>query len=116
MGIELLIGTVLGGLVSWAITHVYYRQSSAKVPAWAKPLVEKLSDTPPSLEGLIKLYHEALEAGEFHPDPLTGYVVCPRCGTPSSEFKYWEANDPERGDLYRGVRCPHCNWEQGGEV
>ena len=65
----------------------------------------------------MELYHNALEDGELVPDPLSGHVACPKCGAPSSEFKYWEAVDHERDDLYRGVNCGMCGYEiDGGEV
>lgn len=121
---ELVIGIVLGGLVSWGIAHWYYRQSSkqapewaANTPEWAKPLIAKLPDAPVSSERLVQLYHEALELGDLQPDPYSGYVACPKCGAPSSEFKGWEDIDPVRGDLYRGVRCGKCGYDiAGGEV
>ena len=44
------------------------------------------------------------------------YVCCPKCCAASSELEAWEETDPRRGDLYRGVRCKMCGWNEGGEV
>lgn len=113
--IELLSGVVLGGLVSWVISHFYYKRSSTQVPDWAKPLIEKLPDAPISTQKLIELYHEALEGGELRPDPMSGYVACPRCGASSDDFKPWEAGDPSRDMLFRGVSCGKCGYEVSSE-
>jgi hypothetical protein len=46
-----------------------------------------------------------------------GVVVgCPRCGAPSSKLDGWSAVDHSRDDMYAGVRCGECGWEEGGEV
>ncbi len=98
------IGVLLGGLISWLITHAYYRRSSVQPPEWAKAFMERLPNAPVSDERLIQLYHEALQAKRISPDPFTGYLVCPQCSAPSSEFQYYD----EAGVVY----CPSCNWSQ----
>src|SRR6266852_809745 len=92
----------LGGvIVSWVITHFYYKRSAKAVPDWAKPLTASLPDAPVSPEKLIQLYHKALEAGGLTPDAYSGYVVCPNCGAPSSQFQYRQ--DYGRDDRYLSV-------------
>lgn len=44
------------------------------------------------------------------------YICCPNCGTPARDLKPWQAIDERRDDTYAGVRCPNCNWDDGGEV
>jgi len=121
--IELLVGVILGGVISWVIAYYYYRQSSKqapewaqKAPEWARPLIEKLPDAPISSERLVRLYHEALEKGKIDfPDPMSGYVECPRCGAPASDFEPWE--DYAHDSRYVGTRCGKCGKElSGGEV
>jgi len=56
----------LGGLVSWLISHLYYRQSSKKPPPeWAVPLIDKFPATPPTETQLLNLVKEYL-----HQSPL----------------------------------------------
>ncbi|MFL9814549.1 hypothetical protein D7241_14950 [Stutzerimonas sp. VN223-3] len=55
----------LGGLVSWLISHLYYRQSSKKAPEWAVPLIDKLPTTLPTETQLLTLVKEHL-----HQSPL----------------------------------------------
>ena len=39
---ELTIGIVAGGLISWFIAHLYYQKSSAKIPVWAEEIIYRL--------------------------------------------------------------------------
>lgn len=114
----ILVGALVGALFSWPISHWYYRRSSQEatesaktIPEWAKPLIEKLPDAPVTTERLIELYHEALEIGEIRPDPISGYVKCPKCGASSDQFESWEAGDAARDQLYRGRRCKACGYD-----
>lgn len=111
MGAELIIGIVAGGLVSWLVTHLYYQRSSTEVPEWAKLLIAKLPDSPVSPERLIQLYHEALDSGDLTPDPVSGYVACPKCGAQSSEFETQTAHDPKHDDTYYSRVCKKCGTE-----
>jgi hypothetical protein len=52
---------------------------------------------------------------EFFP----GYgvaVACPICANPAKNLRGFSETDEERDDLYGGVRCPECGWNDGGEV
>ena len=105
---ELVVGIVIGGLISWFITDAYHRRSSTQVPIWAKPLIDSLPDSPVSSDRLIELYQQALETGDIDVDPMgSGYVVCPNFGAPASEFEGWQGNDA-RGDMYYGSKCSRC--------
>lgn len=44
------------------------------------------------------------------------YVGCPECGAGIRDVEQWSQVDYSRDDLYAGVRCKRCTWEDGGEV
>lgn len=113
---SLVLGAVLGAVLSVPISYYFYRRSSQETPDWAKGLVARFPSGPPLLEQLIEYYHEALEAGAIRPDPFTGRVKCPKCGAPARDFENADATDEEHDRSYRGVRCPHCTWEELSEV
>src|SRR5277367_533557 len=97
MGMEIalmLAGVILGAIPSWLISRWFYRRSTVEMPDWAKnvpqwaiPLIESLPEQPVTVERIIQLYQDALDSGKLDPDPLSGYVACPSCGAPSSEFE-----------------------------
>ncbi len=112
--IELVLGTVIGGTISWVVTHIYYQKSSNEIPDWAKQLVEKLPQSKPSEAELLELFQQALNTGEIVPDPLLGHVACPDCKAPASDFK-----DKSFGDEYHTIivkSCPHCGWNDHAEL
>ena len=37
-----LFGIIIGGAITWAVAHWYYRRASLEVPAWARPVVRNL--------------------------------------------------------------------------
>jgi hypothetical protein len=112
--IELIVGIVAGGLLSWVITYVYYRKSSVDVPEWAKPIVESLPQNPPSKEKLLELFQAALQRGEVAPDPVLGHVACPECHAPSSEFRHTTFGDDAHTIVV--ATCPRCGWSEHAEV
>ncbi len=112
--IQFVVGIVVGGLVSWFITHLYHRKSSINAPEWAKSILERLPADPPSKERLLELFQDALESGDATPDPVLGHVACPECGAPSTEFEH-----KTHGDDYHTIvvaSCPHCGWNDHAEV
>lgn len=112
--IELVLGTVIGGAISWFVTHIYHHKSSTEIPDWAKPIVEKLPPSRPPEAELLKLFQQALNTGEIVPDPLLGHVACPDCKAPASDFK-----DKTFGDEYHTIivkSCPHCGWNDHAEL
>jgi hypothetical protein len=43
LGLELLVGVALGGIVSWAIAHAYYRRSSTEFSEWANVVTQQIT-------------------------------------------------------------------------
>lgn len=108
--IELVVGIIAGGLLSWFTTHLYYRKGSTKVPDWAKPLIERYPITAPSIDELVDLYHAAVMDGEIVPHP-SGFIKCPECGADSDRFSPWQVADHVRGSIFHGYKCDACNHE-----
>ena len=50
-----IIFLVLGGIVSWFITHIYYKKADKEAPEWAKPLFRILPESKPDDTELISL-------------------------------------------------------------
>jgi hypothetical protein len=73
--IELVIGVILGGFVSWLVTHIYHKKSSTEIPDWAKPIIDKLPQSQPTESELLELFQEALNSGDIVPDPILGHVA-----------------------------------------
>lgn len=112
--IELTIGIILGGIISWFVTYIYYRKSTSEIPEWAKPIIDKLPPEQPSQEKLLELFQEALNNEEIIPDPILGHVACPECKTTASDFQ-----EKSYGDDYHTIvvkTCPHCGWSEQVEV
>jgi hypothetical protein len=110
-----ILGVLAGGILSWVITYSYYRKASREIPDWAKPIVERLPQSPPTKEQLLELFQDALDKGEINPDPIFGYVACPKCKAPSSDFKHRIYSNEPRGDVAI-VECPHCGWSNDTEL
>jgi rubredoxin len=112
--IELFIGIVAGAVISWAIAHAYYKKSSTEPPDWAKPIIAKLPEEPPSQEKLVELFQDALDKGEAEIDPITGYAACPQCKAPAKDFERQGFGDD---DVYVvSIKCPHCGWDEDSQV
>jgi len=112
--VELIIGAILGGIISWAVTHFYYKKASTDIPDWAKQIVEKLPQSKPTESELLELFQEALDTGDVVPDPILGYVACPNCKAPASDFE-----EKGFGDEYHTIvvkTCPHCGWSETAEL
>lgn len=103
-----------GAAFSWLITHLYYRKSSSQVPEWAKPLIEKLPDTPPTKEKLLELVQEYLNRGEVVVNEPTGHIACPECGNTAEQFQQEVFGDHRHTVVV--TSCPACGWSQTDEV
>lgn len=108
----LVLGVLGGGLASWLITHAYYRRSSTEPPEWAKPMIARFGNEPPSTEQLIEYFNEAVAEGTIVPHVPSGYVMCPKCKAPSSALEYGESDYPGRDARYSWVRCGKCGWSE----
>jgi hypothetical protein len=43
-------------------------------------------------------------------------VCCPRCGAGVKHLRGWSAVDERRDDMYAGVECSKCGFNDGGEL
>ncbi|MDO3377317.1 hypothetical protein [Geoalkalibacter halelectricus] len=111
---QLIIGIVAGGLISWIISHQYYKKSSIKVPPWAEEIIGRLPEVPPTKQKLLELFQDALTDGEVQIHPVLGIVACPDCKSPISEFREKAFGD-DRVTI-ASITCPHCGWHQSVEV
>jgi hypothetical protein len=59
--VEPFLYFLLGSLVSWLITMVYYRKSSVKAPEWARPLIQSLPAQPINKDDFAKLFDEKMK-------------------------------------------------------
>jgi len=115
-----LSGLLFGGLISWGITHTYYKKSSKdqndvfnKLSEEVRVAIlddnrEKLSVS--ELNGLIREKTIDEEVGEAIP-----YMACPRCGSEdlerSSDVEVdYGPEGPELAGHYDIVRCKECEW------
>jgi RNase P subunit RPR2 len=112
--LELIVGLVGGAAFSWLISHIYNKKSSAQIPEWAKPIIEKFPEKPPTKEELLNLFQDALDKGEVELDPVVGYVACPECQASAKDFKKTAFEDHIRTVVV--VECPHCGWKKTIEV
>ena len=108
--LELVVGFIGGAAFSWLISHQYYKKSSAQIPDWAKPIIEKFPEKTPTKEELLNLFQDALNRREVEIDPVVGYVVCPECQASARDFKKTAVEDHTR--TVAVVECPHCGWNK----
>lgn len=111
---QLIIGIVAGGMVSWFITHLYYQKSSKKVPAWAEGIIDRLPEVPPTKEKLLELFQESLTDGDVEIHSVFGIVACPECKAPIRELK--ESVFGNDGVTIVTISCPYCGWNKSSEI
>ncbi len=110
---EMFAGVVLGGVVSWAITHYYDRRASVRVPDWARPLLRRLPEAAPSKAELQKVFREVLEETELEvvePEDENEFEEleeCPKCQ--SDELEVGDDEDA-RGRVFETIECLSCGW------
>ncbi len=112
--IQLVVGVIGGGIISWIIACLYYRKTNTNAPAWAFPLIEKLPLIAPSEEELLRLFQEQINAGLIKPHPVFSHVACPNCGAPISELQEKVYGDEATTIL--DLSCPNCGWSDWSEV
>lgn len=115
-----LFGLLLGGLISWGITHAYYNKASHDQNLLFNKLSEEVRDAilndsreKLSVLELNELIREKTIDGDIA-EP-SAYTICPRCGSEnlqmSSDAEVGYGGDgPELECLYDMVRCKKCNW------
>jgi hypothetical protein len=106
----LLIGALLGGMISLLIAHSYYRKSKSNVPDWAEPLIERLPQIAPREEELISIFQDLINEGKITPHPVFQYVACPKCKGPLEDLKETVSGDDYVDVL--GIECPHCGYDE----
>ena len=111
---ELIVGLVGGGIISWLLTHWYYRKANKEAPEWARVLIDRFPNRPPTIDELVDLYHQAFMAGEITPHP-SGFIKCPECGTGSEKFVAWEHYARQLDSHFHGFKCGECNHELTAE-
>ncbi|MFH8928991.1 toll/interleukin-1 receptor domain-containing protein [Streptomyces pristinaespiralis] len=84
----------------------------------ADRVARELTGSTSRADALRAMQQTVEESGlEYRYFPGYGVAVgCPRCGAPSSALEHWSGVDHARDDMYAGVRCSECPWEEGGEV
>ena len=108
---ELIVGVILGSLVSWGITHWYHKKSEKEAPEWAKPLIDSLPQEEPSTEELLAIVQNAINEGSVSPHPIFSHVACPECKAPIDELQE-TFYDHEHGYFVTAeLECPHCGWK-----
>lgn len=67
----------------------------------------------------LKAIQETLDASGIEVKWFEGYgpvVCCPRCGASVDRLSAWLELDGNRDDLYAGVQCEVCGFNDGAEV
>ena len=119
-----IFGIVLGGLVSWAITHVYYKRANRDQATLYKKLSSEmrgwiLADTRKhfSVADLDALLREkTIDLGSSDPLP---FKACPKCGSENLSREIDFEVDTDVGDygeaMHSAIRipaivCADCGW------
>lgn len=115
-----LLGLMFGGLVSWGITHAYYKKASKNQNAVFNKLSDEVRDAilndnrdKLSVLELNELIREKTideEVGETIP-----YMACPRCGSQNLERTSdvevdYGSDGMVSGTPYDIIRCKECEW------
>ena len=112
--LKLIISFLSGGLISWLISHIYYKKASVNCPEWAKPIVEKLPRLKMSNKEIIEHFQKELNKGNAEIDPIFDIVACPKCGESIDKLER-EFHDQD-GYSVMSVNCPACGWSNSREV
>ncbi|MDY0231144.1 MAG: hypothetical protein RBR88_01515 [Candidatus Saccharicenans sp.] len=120
--LQLLLSFILGALVTWLITHCYYKKSTKIIDKLPEEIIKKLALDPreklsiKDLNDLIDLRTRA-----FNKSGLDSYIACPKCG--SKLIKERELIDVDvdyepngYGSAYpiydNKIKCPKCGWKK----
>lgn len=113
---DLIIGIISGGILSWIITHFYYKKSNEKQNTQNELLSKKLSADVKkiilnnnannlSIKDLNKLLEEKTIVLNSN-DPLP-FKACPKCGN-THLIRSTGINNREE-DYYL-IKCEKCGW------
>ena len=110
---DTILGTIVGALVSWLLSSIYYRRGAADLRSIVDQLptvvVAKLSREAKrklSIDELEELIHEA---GAFAADGGLFPNSCPKCG---STLEYRESMGNEMVDPEMYAECLACGWRR----
>ena len=118
---ELFIGIVAGGLMTFITTHLYYRAQKRNDEKLAENVLNKLSPELKkiildqnikniSVKGLHKILDDKIidkkELEKGNPMP---YKACCKCGSKNLFFN--EATDNKLDEVYYFVKCKDCGWQ-----
>jgi len=122
--IMFVAGIILGGLVSWVITHVYHVLSSRdqravfnKLTAELRYLILQDKRAHLTVEELNTILHDRT-IDSSSDDPLP-YKACPKCGSENLIRSKDYQVEVEAGDfgepfhtaaLYGTIECEECGW------
>lgn len=104
---------VAGGLLSWLLSHWYYRKSNADQELVYSKLSEDIRQIiREDQRGKLSVceLNQLLEQQTIDPDdpgPLP-YKACPKCG--SKNLKFESGTDPDRDETYYSIACRECPW------
>lgn len=107
-----ILGIILGGLISWWISHVYYVKANQE----QQTLFNKLNDdvratilqdkrSSLSIRELNEILEKKTIKSPINGDPLP-YKACPKCGSENLKRKELVGND----NLYYVIECIDCQW------
>lgn len=119
---ELLLGLLGGGLISWFITRFYYLKSSndqrilfAKLPEVLKKLVIQDKHDKLTIRELNELINQKV-TDTSSKDSLP-YIACPKCGSinlnkSSEELVDFDEDGPHLITFYDTINCKECGWSK----
>lgn len=119
MVIGLFFPVIVGGLISWIITHFYYKKELENQKKRTNNLSKKLSKEVKevilsqhkenlSIQQLNQLLQKkVIKEDDIGSDPLP-YKACPKCGNE----ELYKTSDIYRDDVYYFVKCEECGWNE----
>lgn len=120
-----IFGLIIGGLISWAITHIYYEKSSKDQKIIYDKLTEDIRNiiledkrSSLSIKELNELIHKKVTiegSNDKYP-----YKFCPKCGSESINRYTDHVVDGEMNDgepsysatPFEVVECKSCGWKE----
>jgi len=115
--LQFITGLLLGGFITWIVTHLYYRRGRLDARSDQEIIYNKLSkeirdailqDARNKLT--VKELNDLINEITLDPDspaPLP-FKACPKCG--SENLRGGEYTDVDRDDHYYYLKCEDCGW------